>query len=89
MSDTETATAGCGAHASLPILTEDNFSDWDMQIMAYLTGTQDHACVIMPTLPASTAAYQDPAPPAAAPATATADEAKAAAVDIALWQKSE
>ena len=88
MSDTKTTTA-CGTHTGLPFLTEDNFSDWDMQIMAYLTGTQDHARVIMPTLPAGTTTYQDPAPPATAPATATTKETKAAAANIALWQKSE
>ena len=89
MSDTKTTTTGHSAHASLPILTEDNFSDWDMQIMAYLTSTQDHAHIITPTLPTSTTVYQDPALPTAVPATATANEAKAAAVDITLWQKSE
>jgi uncharacterized protein YidB (DUF937 family) len=38
-----------GAFAGLPILAEDNFTDWDMQIVAYLTGSHDHVRVITPS----------------------------------------
>jgi len=89
MSDTESTTVARGAHSGLPILTEENFADWDMQITAYLTGSQDHACVITPTRETN-GTSQDPIPPTTADATtATTEEIKAANAEIALWQKSE
>ena len=80
MSDTESSTVVCSSYASLPILTEENFADWEMQIITYLTGAQDHICVITPVKQANNT-YKDPAP--------TADEKKAANLEIANWQKSE
>jgi len=89
MSDTESTTIAHGAHSGLLILTEENFADWDMQIMVYLTGSQDHARVITPTRQTN-GTSQDPVPPTAADATtATTKEIKAANKEIALWQKSE
>ena len=43
MSTEESSIILCGAYASLPILTEDNFADWELQVIAYLTGSADHA----------------------------------------------
>ena len=40
MSDAESTTVARDAYVDLPILSEDNFADWDMQIVAYLTGSQ-------------------------------------------------
>ena len=48
MSDTESTTVACSAYTSLLILSEENFADWDMQIVAYLTSSHDHIRVIMP-----------------------------------------
>ena len=88
MSDTESTTVARGAYAGLPILSEDNFADWDMQIVAYLTGSHDHVRVITPVRQ-SDGSFQDPSQPAAATAAASADEQKKAAEDISNWQKSE
>jgi len=88
MSDTESTTVAHGSHAGIPILTEENFADWDMQVMAYLTGTQDHARIITPAKQTD-GTYQDPTAPAVALATATAEEVKAIKADIAQWEKSE
>ena len=88
MSDTKSSTVVCGSYASLPILTEENFANWEMQIITYLTGAQDHICVITPVKQADNT-YKDPAPPATPNSAATADEKKAANLEIANWQKSE
>ena len=77
-----------GAYAGLPILTEDNFADWDMQIIAYLTGSQDHARVITPTKQ-SDGTYLDPTRPTDADPKASADDIKKAEDNIASWDKSE
>jgi hypothetical protein len=45
-SEADLTTVTWGTYASLPILSEDNFADWDVQIVAYLTGPQDRAWVI-------------------------------------------
>ena len=88
MSDSESTTVTHSTHASLPFLTEDNFTDWDLQIIMYLTGTHDHSCIITPVrLKDST--FKDPTPPDEADSTATAKERKAAAKEIANWHKSE
>ena len=87
MSDTEPIVAR-GAYAGLPFLTEDNFADWDMQIIAYLTGTHDHSRVITPVRQKDST-FKDPTPPDEADSTATAEERKAAAEEIANWHKSE
>ena len=88
MSDTESTTVAHGSHASLPILTEDNLADWDLQVIAYLTGASDHSCIITP-IKLKDGTTKDPTTPNEAPSTATAKEKKAAAKDIANWHKLE
>lgn len=63
MSNTKSSTVVCSGYASLPILMEENFANWEMQIVAYLTGAQDHIHVITPVKQANNT-YKDPAPPA-------------------------
>jgi len=77
-----------GAYAGLPILTEDNFADWDMQVIIYLTGSGDHARVVMPTRQ-SDGTYLYPATPTPADDAASNDEKRQAANNIASWEKSE
>jgi hypothetical protein len=55
-----------------------------MQIVAYLTGSQDHVEVITP----AKRKFLDPAEPAPAGATASSEEKKTGEA-IAEWQKSE
>ena len=88
MSDTESTTVAHGSHASLPILTEDNFADWDLQVIAYLTSASDHSRIITP-IKLKDGTTKDPTAPDEAPSTATTKEKKVAAKDIANWHKSE
>jgi hypothetical protein len=87
MSEIESTTVACRAYAGLPYLSEDNFTDWDMQVIAYLTSSHNHVCVIMPVKVANT--LQDPTEPLPADVNANADDKKKAAEDITNWQKSE
>lgn len=86
MSD-ESSTVSCGAHAGLPLLTEDNFDNWDMQIFAYLTGSHDHARVISPTI--QNGKPLRPQRPSPADPSASTDEKAKANEAIASWDKSE
>ena len=43
MSDADTVTRG---HHRLPMLTRDNFPDWEIAIISVLTGAADHVRVI-------------------------------------------
>src|SRR5258706_6120064 len=63
-------------HHCLPILSHDNFADWEMAIISFLTGAPDHIRVIE-QCPDSANALVDPARP-----TAPADE-------VILWDASE
>ena len=71
MSDESTNIAR-GFYAGLPILTDDNFADWDMQAIAYLTGSQDHVRGITPTRQAD-GTYIDPKKPTPANTKATTE----------------
>jgi hypothetical protein len=88
VSDTDSTTVAHGAYAGLPILSEDNFADWDMQVVAYLTGSHDHVRVITPSRQSGGKALA-PIRPAPASATADADAKKEADAAIAEWEKSE
>ena len=43
MSESDTVTTG---HSRIPILTHDNYGDWEVAIISYLTNTADHVRVI-------------------------------------------
>ncbi len=43
MSDLETVSVG---HHRLPVLSHDNFADWEIVITSFLTGASDHVRVI-------------------------------------------
>jgi len=89
MSDNSIATAIPHAvYASLPVLTEENFADWDLQIVAHLTGAHNHVCVITQTrqLDSMIVNLMKPGP---ADAAATADEKRVAKDAIASWERSE
>ena len=88
MSTEESSSILCGAYASLPILTEDNFADWELQVIAYLTGSADHAGVITPTRQ-SDGTFLDPVRPAPADAAASPDEKKQGMNEITAWVKSK
>ena len=85
--DSATITAPRGT-AGLPILTDENFADWDLQVIAHLTGVQNHVRVITQTRQ-SDGTLVNPTKPSPAAATATADEKKTADEAIASWEKSE
>lgn len=87
MSD-DSALVPHGTHAGLFVLTESNFTDWDMQIIAYLTGSQDHARVISPTKKPD-GNWIDPVRPSLADASATDEVKKKANEAITNWDKSE
>jgi hypothetical protein len=88
VSDTDSTTVACSAYASLPILSEDNFTDWDMQVVAYLTGSHNHVQVIMPSRQSGGKALA-PIQPAPASVTADTNMKKEADTAIAEWEKSE
>src|SRR5260221_13519256 len=88
MSDTDSTTIARGTYARLPVLTDENFADWDMLIIGYLTSSDDHICIITPIRQADNT-FQEPAQPSAAIASATADQKKEANSAITSWQKSE
>jgi hypothetical protein len=88
VSNTDSTTVACGAYASLPILSEDNLANWDMQVVAYLTGSHDHVQVITPSRQSGGKALA-PIRPAPASATADANVKKEADAAIAEWEKSE
>ena len=87
MSSDNPSTVSGGAHAGLPLLTEDNFDDWDMQIFAHLTGSHDHARVIWPTI--QNGKPLRPQKPSPADPSASTDEKTKADEAIASWDKSE
>jgi hypothetical protein len=87
MSD-ESSTVPRGAYAGLPVLTEDNFADWDMQVFACLTGSSNHARVFTPVRQPG-GAESIPKKPEAADPKASAEERKKADEAIAAWEKSE
>jgi len=50
MSDDSVTTAiPCAVYTGLPVLMEENFTDWDLQIVTHLTGMHNHICVITQT----------------------------------------
>jgi hypothetical protein len=68
----------CGTFAGLPKLNTENFIEWDIQIMAYLTGAEDHVCMITATYDKTTKKWADPEAPDAKDADACKE-----------WLKSE
>jgi hypothetical protein len=90
MSDIDSTTITRGDHAGLPYLTEDNFVDWEMQVIAYLTGIQDHARVITPVRQANgKGKLLAPIQPDPANDSDSADDKQKAAEEIQNWHKSE
>jgi hypothetical protein len=65
-----------GLYRGLPVLSRDNFNDWKIQVIAYLTGVADHARVIS-RRPGPSGTFLDPKRP-------TADDAV-----IEKWDASE
>ena len=83
MSDDAT-TVLRGAHPGLPLLTDTNFADWDMQVTAYLTGSHDHARVITPIRQAD-GSYAAPTKPSPAGPNDTPEDVKEADAAISSW----
>jgi len=83
-----TADIPHAVYTSLPILMEENFADWDLQIVAHLTGAHDHVCVIMQTRQ-SDGMIINPMKPGPADAAATANEKRVAKDTIVSWERSE
>jgi len=89
MSDDSIAAAIPRAvYTSLPVLTEENFADWDLQIVAHLTGMHDHICVITQTRQ-SDGMIVNLTKPGPADVAATTNEKRAAKDVIASWERSE
>jgi len=70
-------TAVHRSYASIPKLTADNFSDWDLQVAAYLTGAEDYVCVITPAYNETAKEWIDPKAPNAKDTDMTGEWKKA------------
>jgi len=73
-------TAVCRSYAGIPKLTTDNFSDWDLQVAAYLTGAEDYVHVITPSYNETTKKWINPRVPNAKDTDATGEWKKAECV---------
>jgi len=73
-------TAIRGSYTSIPKLTADNFSDWDLQVATYLMGAEDYVCVITPAYDETAKKWIDPKVPDAKDTDATGEWKKAECV---------
>jgi len=89
MSDNSiTAAIPCAIYTGLPVLTEENFAVWDLQIITHLTGVHDHICVIMQTRQSGSMII-NLTKPSPADVAAIADKKRVAKDTNASWERSE